>query len=107
MDHFDNALRQAIYLLECPLQKIATAAKCGRTTVYTAMRGGERLRPNTARALAFAVCDEINEQIERRNQEIEELKRREISLRAAYNREFGGGWNDRRPKKTVEPCQLK
>lgn len=95
MDSYNNAMRQAIYLLECPLQKIADAAKCGRQTVYNTMHGGVRLRPQTAKMMATAVCDEIRNQIERKQREIEELQRRSACVRAAYNREFGGEANAR------------
>lgn len=95
MDNFNVALRQAIYMIECPLQQIADAAKCGRTTVYAAMHGGAKLRPHTAKMMARAVCEEINSQIDRRQHEIEELKRHAMSVRAAYNRDFGGGADGR------------
>ena len=70
MDSFSNALRQAIYLLDCPLQVIADSASITRHAVYDAMRGAVRMRKKTARMLAISVCNLLHEQIDRREREI-------------------------------------
>ena len=90
MDSFSNALRQAIYLLDCPLQVIADSASITRHAVYDAMRGAVRMRKKTARMLAISVCNLLHEQIDRREREIANLRQRELDLRRAYNAEFGG-----------------
>lgn len=90
MDKYSAALRRAIYLIECPMQALADAAQIGRTTLYALMHGHAKVRKNTARAIACAVCAEIHRSIENRQREIEELRQAETALRGAYNEEYGG-----------------
>ena len=93
-ESFQSAMRQAIYLLECPLQKIADDAESARTAIYAIIKGKKRkFREPTAKRLACAVCDQLQAQIDRRLREIDELKRREENVRIAFWNEYGGGKN--------------
>lgn len=93
MSRYSDALRRAVYAIDCSLAVIAQDAKCGRTTIYDAIHGRVRLRKQTARAMTVAVINEIERQITRREKEIAELRQIRTDLCGAYNMEFGGGAN--------------
>ena len=90
MGNFNSAIREGIYRIECPLLKIADAAKVNKSTIYTAMHGDTRLRAGPARMIANAVCSEIHSDIERRKREIEELTELDLRIRRSFNEEYGG-----------------
>ena len=60
------------------------------------MHGAYKPRRNTARALAFAVIEEIHLKAAEKKHELYELKRMEEELRNVYNDEYGAGEDDDR-----------
>lgn len=86
---YNSALRQAIYLVDCPLQTLADNADIAKSTLYTAMQGKKRLLRPTANRLATAVCEQIHIQIATKEREIEHLKHCEQELCLAYGVEYG------------------
>lgn len=96
ISRFTNALRQAIYALDCPLASIANGAKVSRSTVYEGMHGKRPIMRRTAKSLTVATLVEIDGQIERRQAEIDRLRQYSQELRGAYNADYGGGYDDGR-----------
>ena len=90
MNKFNEALRQALYATECPLQKIANAANIGRTTLWSMSQRGQRTNERTAKLATEATCAEIHVQIVAKQREISRLEYLARELQKTYDEEFGG-----------------
>ena len=96
MSRFNDVLRKAIFVCNFRVSSISSKSMISRQTIYAVMRGAYKPRRNTARALAFAVIEEIHLKAAEKKHELDELKRMEKELRNVYNDEYGAGEDDDR-----------
>lgn len=89
MSKLTTAIRQAVYALECPIQRLADDAGIARNTLWGVINSKVKPRPRVAEAIAVAVTNELGAQITRRENEIKRMQRLSIEVRAAYSAEYG------------------
>ena len=96
MSRFNDVLRKAIFVCNYSISSLSSKSMISRQTIYTVMHDAYKPRRNTARALAFAVIEEIHLKAAEKKHELYELKRMEEELRNVYNDEYGAGEDDDR-----------
>ena len=96
MSRFNDALRKAFYACDYRISSLSSKSMISRQTIYTVMHDAYKPRRNTARALAFAVIEEIHSKAAEKKHKLDELKHMEKELRNAYNDEYGAGEDDDR-----------
>lgn len=91
LSRYSNAVRQAIYIVECPLHVISDGAHINRSTLSNVMSGRKRTRKETAQALTDTLCGELDKQVAFELSKVERLKALKAELLEAFESEYMGG----------------
>lgn len=89
---FEDAVRNMLYVLECPLRVITEGAHISKATLYDVTHGRTGRRSlDISQRLTKALCTEADKQIAYELRKVENLKRLKAELIEALKAECEGG----------------
>jgi len=92
MKKFEDAVRNILYVLECPLRVITEGAHMHRSTLYDITHGRTGRRTlDVSQRLTKSICNEADKQIAYELRKVENLKRLKAELIEALKAECEGG----------------